>query len=70
VNASEFASKLHEKFGELVSAPVEFRGEHSVKVADAERIMEVCAFARKELCFDYLVDVSSIDNYGKITDGR
>jgi NADH-quinone oxidoreductase subunit C len=65
VNATELATKLHEKFGELVSAPVEFRGETSAKVADAERIVEVCAFAKKELGFDYLVDVSSLDNYGE-----
>lgn len=65
MNATELANKLHEKFGELVSAPTEFRGEPSVKVADAERIVEVCAFAKKELGFDYLVDVSSVDNYGE-----
>lgn len=64
MNATELANKLHEKFGGLVSTPTEFRGEISVKVADAERIVEVCAFAKKELGFDYLVDVSSIDNYG------
>jgi len=65
VNATELANKLREKFGELVSAPTEFRGEVSVKVTDAERIVEVCSFAKKELGFDYLVDVSSIDNYGE-----
>lgn len=65
MNATELANKLHEKFGELVSAPAEFRGEVAVKVADAERIVEVCAFAKKELGFDYLVDVSSVDNYGE-----
>ena len=32
---------------------------------DAERITEVCAFAKRELGFDYLVDVSSVDNYGE-----
>ena len=65
MNATELANKLREKFGELVSFSVEFRGEPSVKVADAERIVEVCAFAKKELGFDYLVDVSSLDNYGE-----
>ena len=64
MNATEFANKLREKFGELVSAPAEFRGEVSVKVADAERITEVCTFAKQELGFDYLVDISSVDNYG------
>ncbi len=64
MNAAELANKLRENFGELVSAPAEFRGEFSLKVADAERIVEICAFAKKELGFDYLVDVSSVDNYG------
>lgn len=65
MNATELANQLHEKFGELVSAPSEFRGEISVKVADAERIVEISAFAKKELGFDYLVDISSVDNYGE-----
>lgn len=65
MNAPELAKKLNERFGELVSAPAEFRGEQSLRIADAERIVEVCAFAKKELGFDYLVDVSSIDNYGE-----
>lgn len=64
----ELAQKLQTQFGELVSAPIEFRGEVTVKIADAERIAEVCAFAKKELGFDYLVDLSSVDNYG--TDPR
>ena len=29
------------------------------------RIVEVCEFAKKELGFDYLVDISSVDNYGE-----
>jgi NADH-quinone oxidoreductase subunit C len=65
VNATDYANKLREKFGELISAPAEFRGEITVIVADAERIVEVCAFAKKELGFDYLADLSSIDNYGE-----
>ncbi len=66
--ALEFAGRLKEKFGELVSPPVEFRGEVSVQVFDADRVAEVCAFARTELGFDYLLDLSSVDNYG--TDPR
>jgi NADH-quinone oxidoreductase subunit C len=63
--ALEFAQQLKTKFGDLVSEPTEFRGELALKVVDAERIVEVCAFAKKELGFDYLVDVSSVDNYGE-----
>ena len=65
MNATVFANRLNEKFGELLSSPIEFRGELSVKVADAERIVEVCSFSKKELGFDYLVDISSLDNYGE-----
>jgi NADH-quinone oxidoreductase subunit C len=65
VSALDLAKQLKARFGDLISEPVEFRGEISLKVADAERIMEVCAFAKQELGFDYLVDVSSIDNYGE-----
>jgi len=65
VNASELATQLKAKFGDLFTEPVAFRDELTLKLADAERIAEVCAVAKKELGFDYLVDVTSIDNYGE-----
>ncbi len=65
MNALNLAKQLKARFGDLLSEPAEFRGEVSMKIADAERIVEVCAFAKKELGFDYLVDVSSVDNYGE-----
>ncbi len=61
----EPAEKLKAQFGDLISAPVEFRGEFTVTVADAERIAEVCAFAKQSLGFDALIDLSSVDNYGE-----
>ena len=61
----DLAKQLKAKFGDLISEPTEFRGEVSAKISDAERIVEICAFAKKDLEFDYLVDVSSIDNYGE-----
>jgi NADH-quinone oxidoreductase subunit C len=60
----ESAKKLKAKFGELISEPAEFRGEITVKLADAEQIAAVCEFAKAQLGFDYLVDISSVDNYG------
>jgi NADH-quinone oxidoreductase subunit C len=65
VNALDLAKQLKAKFGDLLSEPAEFRGEITLKLADAERIAEVCEFAKKELGFDYLVDISSLDNYGE-----
>jgi NADH-quinone oxidoreductase subunit C len=64
VPALKFAQKIKAKFGDLISEPMEFRGEITIKLSDAERIVEVCEFARKELGFNYLVDISSLDNYG------
>jgi NADH-quinone oxidoreductase subunit C len=63
--AIDLAQQLKSRFGDLISAPGEFRGEITVTLADAEQITEVCAFAKKELGFDYLVDLSSVDNYGE-----
>ncbi|MFO1488801.1 MAG: NADH-quinone oxidoreductase subunit C [Verrucomicrobiota bacterium] len=61
----ELAKQLKAKFGDLLSEPTEALGEVAVKVADAERIVEVLSFAKKELGFDYLTDVSALDNYGE-----
>ncbi len=61
----ESAQNLKSKFGPVISEPAEFRGEITLQVNDAERIVEICDFAKKELEFDYLVDISSVDNYGE-----
>jgi NADH-quinone oxidoreductase subunit C len=65
VTALELAKQVKAKFDDIIAEPVEFRGEFTLTVADAERIAEVCAVAKKELGFDYLVDITSIDNYGE-----
>ena len=64
MTALEAANQLKAKFGDLVSEPAEFRGEISLKISDAEKIFDVCLFAKRQLGFDYLVDISSVDNYG------
>jgi NADH-quinone oxidoreductase subunit C len=64
IPVNDLALKLAEAFPTLLSPPVEFRGEKTLVLSDAERITEVCAHARKELGFDFLLDISSVDNYG------
>ena len=64
MTALELAQQLKARFGDLLSEPVEFRGEITLKVADAERIQEVCAAAKQDLGFDSLVDLASVDNLG------
>jgi len=63
--AAEFAQQLKDEFGELISKPMEFRGEITVNVADASCITEVCEFAKTKLGFDYLIDISTLDHYGE-----
>jgi NADH-quinone oxidoreductase subunit C len=62
--AIDLAKQLKAKFGDLLSDPIEFRKEITLRVSEVERMPEVCSFAKKELGFDYLTDMSSIDNYG------
>jgi NADH-quinone oxidoreductase subunit C len=64
VAAIDLAQQLKAKFGDLLSEPAEFRKEITLRLADAERLPEVCAFAKKDLGFDYLTDITSLDNYG------
>lgn len=56
---------LQEKF--KVLARTEFRGETTLLI-EAAAIREVCLFCRDSLGFTFLVDVSSVDNFG--TDPR
>jgi len=65
VSALESANKIKAKFGDLVAEPTEFRGEITVTIAAAEKIFDVCQFAKRSLGFDYLVDICSVDNYGE-----
>jgi NADH-quinone oxidoreductase subunit C len=64
MTASDLAQQLKAKFPGLISEPAEFRGELTLVVSDVEQMPEVCAFAKAGLGFDYLVDISSVDNYG------
>lgn len=64
MSAPETIKKLTERFGAALGSPTEFRGEWSVQVRDAEQIVEVCRFAKEELGFEFLVDITSIDEYG------
>ena len=64
MSATEYAQKLAANFGPLLGVPIEFRGETTLPVLDADRIAEVCSYAKKELGFDMLLDITSIDQYG------
>jgi NADH-quinone oxidoreductase subunit C len=64
MNSLEIAQKLKAQFGDLISEPAEFRAETTIKLTDARKIVQVCEFASNSLGCNYLVDLSSVDNYG------
>ncbi|MBM3838881.1 MAG: NADH-quinone oxidoreductase subunit C [Verrucomicrobia bacterium] len=62
--AIDHAQKLATQFEGLIEGSVQFRGEVTLTLKDADRVAEVCRAAKQSLGFDYLVDISSLDNCG------
>ncbi|MCP4849523.1 MAG: NADH-quinone oxidoreductase subunit C [Verrucomicrobiaceae bacterium] len=61
MDATEAASKLEQELEEDFHGSTVFRGEVSVVIPDS-RIKDALKFCREALSFDYLVDLSGIDN--------
>jgi NADH-quinone oxidoreductase subunit C len=59
----ELLTSLRNQFESKLREQVEFRGETTF-VIDAGDIREVAQFCRDELSFDYLLDITSVDNFG------
>ena len=55
---------LNKSFGEKIQSKTEFRGEttHTIAASDLRKIAKFC---RDQLAFDYLLDITSIDNFGQ-----
>jgi NADH-quinone oxidoreductase subunit C len=64
MNAAEMVTALKQKFGDAVISTVEFRGEQTINVSLAS-LKQFMRYCRDEMRFDYLVDVSSLDNLGE-----
>jgi NADH-quinone oxidoreductase subunit C len=56
--------RLKAQFGETVQEVAEFRGETTV-VVKKDRIVEVCAFLKGELGFNFLTDLCAVDYLGR-----
>ncbi len=61
----EQISSLIAEFGESVSEPKAFRDETTVVLKDGSLIADVCRYLKDKYGFDFLVDISSVDHYGK-----
>ncbi len=60
----ELLVSLSQLFGKKIQNKTEFRGETTFTIA-REDLREVAKFCRDELSFDYLLDISSVDNFGE-----
>jgi NADH-quinone oxidoreductase subunit C len=59
----ELLSSLGKLLGTKIKERFEFRGETTF-VIDRRDLREVAKFCKEELFFDYLLDLSSVDNFG------
>src|SRR5881392_1360340 len=57
----EALDSLGKSFEEKIQSKPEFRGETTCTIAAAD-LREIAKFCRDELSFDYLIDITSIDN--------
>jgi len=55
---------LGKSFDSKIQDKTEFRGEMTLTIA-AEYLRDIANFCRDELSFDYLLDITSIDNFGE-----
>jgi len=60
----EIFDSLGQAFGEKLQHKTEFRGETTYAIA-ASDLREIAKFCCAQLSFDYLLDITSIDNFGE-----
>jgi NADH-quinone oxidoreductase subunit C len=61
MSRDELVDSLGKAFGEKIQAKTEFRGETTYTIA-ASDLREIAKFCRDQFSFDYLLDITSIDN--------
>ncbi len=59
----ELHASLRKSFEGKIQPKAEFRAETTYAIAPAD-LREIAKFCRDELSFDYLIDITSIDNFG------
>ena len=64
MTGQDLLNSLSKLFGEKLQDKTEFRGETTYTILPRD-LREVAQFCRDELSFDYLIDITSIDNFGE-----
>ena len=63
MNSSEAVAKIEAKFQDNILLKNSFRDELSLTVTK-DSLIEIMTFCKKDLGFDYLVDLTAVDNLG------
>ena len=64
MTSQELLASLEKSVAEKIQNKTEFRGETTYAIAPAD-LREIAKFCRDDLSFDYLIDITSIDNFGE-----
>ncbi|MBA3386730.1 MAG: NADH-quinone oxidoreductase subunit C [Chthoniobacterales bacterium] len=64
MNGSDLLASFGKLLDDRIQAKTEFRGETTFLITK-EDLREIAKSARDELSFDYLLDITSIDNFGE-----
>jgi NADH-quinone oxidoreductase subunit C len=64
MTGQELFESFNKSLGEKIQYQTEFRGETTFTISGSD-LREVAKFCRHELSFDYLLDATSIDNFGE-----
>jgi len=64
MTGQELLDSLGKLFGQKLQNKTEFRGETTYSIRPAD-LREVAKFCRHDLSFNYLIDITSIDNFGE-----
>src|SRR5438552_18785846 len=64
MTGQDLLAPLGKAFGPKIQNKNEFRGE-TTSTIPAGDLHEIAAFCRDQLSFDYLIDITSTDNYGE-----
>jgi NADH-quinone oxidoreductase subunit C len=64
MTGGQLLDSLSKLFGQKLQDKIEFRGETTYTIFPRD-LREVAQFCRDELSFDYLIDITSIDNFGE-----
>jgi NADH-quinone oxidoreductase subunit C len=64
MTGQELLASLSKLLGPKIQNKTEFRGETTYTISPGD-LREIAKFCRDDLSFDYLIDITSIDNFGE-----